>query len=432
VRIEVICTGDEVLTGKIVNTNFSYISQKLEDYGLAVRWETTVGDDRESLLLAFKLAGERADAVIVNGGLGPTVDDLSQEIAARAAGVDLVLNEQWLTRMEEYFRRRSRVMPPNNRKQAMLPAGAEILDNPVGTACGFAVDIGKARFYFTPGVPREMRRMLESEIVPRLLAKSGMQSAIYLKRFHSYGIGESHADSLLAGIEALVPDGSVKLGFRAHYPQLETKLTVRGKDMEDIQRKLAPVESEVRRRLGNFILAEGDQTLESVVLEALARKHATVSLVETFTSGQIAARIGHLPGAENVLRRGIVARDLKEVCAAVGLDPHAVSGTLTREHAQAVAQAARRQTGTTHALAMLIDVDEGPDRIDIGGTVCLAIATDNEVATRRSRIVGGRDWVRLGAVEMGLDCLRRYLQALPVQERIDFEKVEGTDAIAKS
>jgi nicotinamide-nucleotide amidase len=432
VRIEVICTGDEVLTGKIVNTNFSYISQKLEDYGLAVRWETTVGDDRESLLLAFKLAGERADAVIVNGGLGPTVDDLSQEIAARAAGVDLVLNEQWLTRMEEYFRRRSRVMPPNNRKQAMLPAGAEILDNPVGTACGFAVDIGKARFYFTPGVPREMRRMLESEIVPRLFAKSGMQSAIYLKRFHSYGIGESHADSLLAGIEALVPDGSVKLGFRAHYPQLETKLTVRGKDMEDIQRKLAPVESEVRRRLGNFILAEGDQTLESVVLEALARKHATVSLVETFTSGQIAARIGHLPGAENVLRRGIVARDLKEVCAAVGLDPHAVSGTLTREHAQAVAQAARRQTGTTHALAMLIDVDEGPDRIDIGGTVCLAIATDNEVATRRSRIVGGRDWVRLGAVEMGLDCLRRYLQALPVQERIDFEKVEGTDAIAKS
>jgi nicotinamide-nucleotide amidase len=432
VRIEVICTGDEVLTGKIVNTNFSYISQKLEDYGLAVRWETTVGDDRESLMHAFKLAGERADAVIVNGGLGPTVDDLSQEIAARAAGVDLVLNEQWLTRMEEYFRRRSRVMPPNNRKQAMLPAGAEILDNPVGTACGFAVDIGKARFYFTPGVPREMRRMLESEIVPRLLAKSGMQSAIYLKRFHSYGIGESHADSLLAGIEALVPDGSVKLGFRAHYPQLETKLTVRGKDMEDIQRKLAPVESEVRRRLGNFILAEGDQTLESVVLEALARKHATVSLVETFTSGQIAARIGHLPGAENVLRRGIVARDLKEVCAAVGLDPHAVSGTLTREHAQAVAQAARRQTGTTHALAMLIDVDEGPDRIDIGGTVCLAIATDNEVATRRSRIVGGRDWVRLGAVEMGLDCLRRYLQALPVQERIDFEKVEGTDAIAKS
>ena len=159
-RIEIICTGDEVLTGKIVNTNFSYMTQKLEDVGLSVEWETTVGDDRESLLLAFQLAGARADAVIVNGGLGPTVDDLSQEVAAQAAGVPLVLHEEWLKRMEEFFHRRSRVMPPNNRKQAMLPATAEMLDNPVGTACGFALDIGKARFFFTPGVPRELRRML--------------------------------------------------------------------------------------------------------------------------------------------------------------------------------------------------------------------------------------------------------------------------------
>src|SRR5215207_3961096 len=183
-RIEVICTGDEVLTGKIVNTNFSYISQKLEDFGLGVTWETTVGDDRDNLLLAFKLAGSRADVVIVNGGLGPTVDDLSQEIAAKAAGVELALSEEWLTRMESFFARRSRVMPPNNRKQAMLPAGAEVLDNPVGTACGFAVDIGKARFFFTPGVPRELRRMLEEQIVPRLLAKSGLSTTIFLKRFH--------------------------------------------------------------------------------------------------------------------------------------------------------------------------------------------------------------------------------------------------------
>ena len=422
-RIEVICTGDEVLTGRIVNTNFSYISQKLEDFGLSVRWETTVGDDRESLLLAFQLAGQRADAVVVNGGLGPTVDDLSQEVAARAAGVELALSEEWLSRMEEYFRRRSRVMPPNNRKQAMLPTTAEVLDNPIGTACGFALDIGKARFFFTPGVPRELRRMLEEQIIPRLLARSGMQTAIHLKRFHSYGIGESHADTLLSGIEELVPDGSVKLGFRAHYPQLETKLTVRGKDMDDIRGKLAPVEQEVRRRLGNFILAEDDQTLERVVLGALARRQASLSLVETFTSGQIAARLAPLPGAENVIRRGIVALELNGVCTAVGLDGASTAG-ITRETAEAVARAARQQTGATHALAVLIDLDQGPDRIDFGGTVCLAIATEHDVASRRSRIVGGREWLRLGAVEMGLDCLRRYLQGLPVRERIDFEKLE--------
>src|ERR1051325_352558 len=113
-RIEVICTGDEVLTGKIVNTNFSWITQKLEDFGLSVEWETTVGDDRDNLLAAFRLAGDRADAVIVNGGLGPTVDDLSQEIAAKAAGVELELSQAWLGKMEDYFKRRARVMPPNN------------------------------------------------------------------------------------------------------------------------------------------------------------------------------------------------------------------------------------------------------------------------------------------------------------------------------
>src|SRR5580765_2953579 len=293
-RIEIICTGDEVLTGKIVNTNFSYMTQKLEDAGFAVQWETTVGDDRENLLLAFKLAGQRADAVIVNGGLGPTIDDLSQEIAAQAAGVELVLNEGWLKTMEEFFRRRSRVMPPNNKKQAMLPSTAEVIDNPIGTACGFALDIGRARFFFTPGVPRELRRMLEEQIIPRLLAKNGAQTSIKLKRFHSYGLGESHVDSMLQGVEDLVADGSVKLGFRAHYPQIETKLTVRGRDKDDVRAKLAPVEVEVRKRLGNFILAENDDTLEGVVLKELANRQGTLALVETFTSGQIAARIGPL------------------------------------------------------------------------------------------------------------------------------------------
>ena len=421
-RLEIICTGDEVLTGKIVNTNFSYMTQRLEDAGLSVRWETTVGDDRESLLRAFQLAAERADAVIVNGGLGPTVDDLSQEIAAQAAGVPLVLNEEWLARMEDFFHRRSRVMPPNNRKQAMLPSTAEVLDNPIGTACGFALDIGRARFFFTPGVPRELRRMLEEQVIPRLLAKSGLQSVIHLKRFHSYGLGESHVDALLTGVDALVPDGSVKLGFRAHYPQLETKLTVRGADMDDVRRKLEPVEREIRRRLGNFILGEDDQTLEGVILTELTRRQGSLSIVETFTSGQIAARFAHLPGAEKVFRRGVLARALGEIWTAVGLDGAPPAGELTRETAEAVAQAARRQTRATHALAVLIDLDEGADRIEFGGTVCLAIAAGDDAASRRSRIVGGREWVRLGAVELGLDCLRRHLQGLPVYERIDFEK----------
>jgi nicotinamide-nucleotide amidase len=221
-----------------------------------------------------------------------------------------------------------------------------------------------------------------------------------------------------------VLDGSVKLGFRAHYPQLETKLTVRGTDMDDVRTKLAPVEHEVRKRLGNFILAEDEATLEGIIVEQLTKRQASLAVVEMFTSGQIAARIAPLPGAETVFRRGTVARRVAEIYAAVCLeDPHS-TGAITPAMAETVATAARRQTGATHALTVLVDLDEGADRIDFGGTICLAIATEHEVVSRRSRIVGGREWVRLGAVEMGLDCLRRYLQGLPVYERIDFEKTD--------
>ena len=417
-RIEIICTGDEVLTGKIVNSNFSHISQRLEDVGLDVIWGTTVGDDRVQLLDAFQRAGARADAVVVNGGLGPTVDDLSQEIAAKAAGVDLALDEIWLERMEAFFVRRQRPMPPSNRKQAMLPRGAEILDNPIGTACGFATDIGRARFFFTPGVPRELKRMLEEQIIPRLLARSGAPGVIRLKRFHSYGIGESRADTLLDGIEAMAEEGCAKLGFRAHYPQLETKLVVRGRDADDVARRLAPLQDEIRRRLGNFILAEDDQTLEAVLVEALGRAGATLATVETFSAGQMAARLAHLPGAEAVFRRGVVARTPDALGAALGLE----LGGFGPDEAVRCAQAARDQAGASHALAMLVDLDAGADRIDLGGTLRIAIAAPGGVALREARILGGRDWVRLGAIEMGLDCLRRFLQGLPIDERTDFEK----------
>jgi nicotinamide-nucleotide amidase len=221
----------------------------------------------------------------------------------------------------------------------------------------------------------------------------------------------------------MVPDGSVKLGFRAHYPQIETKLTVRGRDADDIRDKLGPVEKEVRVRLGNFILAEDDQTLEGVVLAALTARQATLALVETFTAGAIAGRLAHLPGAEQVFRRGVIARDLDLVPGAVGLPHILLVDAMTEEKVTAVARAAGDAAGASHALAVLIELDAGSDRIDLGGTVWIAIAHPAGVAFRRSRIVGGREWVRLGAAELALDCLRRFLQDLPVVERIDFEKV---------
>ena len=260
------------------------------------------------------------------------------------------------------------------------------------------------------------------QVIPRILARSGAPASIYLKRFHSYGIGESHADEMLKGVEDLDPAGGVKLGFRAHYPQLETKLTVRGTDMDDVHKKLAPIAAEVRKRLGNFIMAEDDRSLEGVVLAELTAQKGTLSVVETFTSGAIAGRFGHLPSAEHVFRRGVVVRRFADLHAVYGLKDVSLAGEMTEDAAAAVAKAAREQTGATHALVSLIDLDEGTDRIDFGGTIWTGIATADDVVVRRSRILGGREWVRLGAVEMALDCLRRKLQGLPVTERIDFER----------
>jgi nicotinamide-nucleotide amidase len=411
-RVEILCTGDEILTGKTINTNYSHMAQRLGDVGLTVHWGTTVGDDRASLLQAFRQAGERADAVIVNGGLGPTVDDLSQEVAAEACGVELVLSDYWMTRMTESYARRGRVMPPNNRKQAMLPANAEFIDNPIGTACGFAVTIGKARFFFTPGVPREMRRMLDEQVIPRLLKLGGISGVTRLKRFHSFGIGESRADNMLADMEVFKNGSGIKLGFQAHYPQLETKLAVRGDNEADLLARLAPVEAEVRKRLGNFIIAEDDQTLEGVILATLLERDDTLSTAEMFSGGHLAARLAPLVGAERAFRRGIVARDPGEL---------GINGVST-EAAESVGRNLRKESGASHALALLIELDEGADRPDFGGTICVGIADTKGTVSRQARLIGGRDWVRAGAVELGLDCLRRHLLGLPVDERIDFER----------
>lgn len=396
-RVEILCTGDEILTGKTVNTNYSHMARRLTESGLDVHWGTTVGDDRETLLKAFREASQRADAVIVNGGLGPTVDDLSQEVAAEAAGVGLELSDYWMGRMEQSYARRGRVMPPNNRKQAMLPAGAEFIDNPIGTACGFAVTIGRARFFFTPGVPREMRRMLDEQLLPRLLKLGGITGAVKLKRFHSFGIGESRADQMLAGIPGLAIDGEIKLGFQAHYPQLETKLAARGADEAELAAKLAPVEAEVRKRLGNFVVAEDDQSLEGVILAALESRGATLATAEGATGGLLAARLAPLAGAETIFRAGRVGAALP-------------------------AAALRRDSGADVALSVAMQLDEGPDRPDFGATITVDLADAGGVVQRQARLVGGRDWTRVGAVELALDCLRRHLLGLPVDERIDFER----------
>lgn len=418
-KIEILCTGDEILTGKTINTNYSYMAQRLTEAGLQVHWGTTVGDDRESLSCAFQQASERADAVIVNGGLGPTVDDLSQELAAQAAGVKLELHKAWLAKLEDFYRSRGREMPPNNIKQAMLPAGCEFIDNPIGTACGFAMNIGQSRFFFTPGVPREMRLMVTEQLIPKLLMLGGVNTVTRLKRFHTFGIGESRADEMLSGIEEMLPK-SIKLGFQTHFPQLETKLAAVGSSDAELDQALAPAEKMIRERFRNFILCEDDKTLEGLIVEELVRRDATIATMEMASGGNICNRLIKADANGAVVRSGIVGRQLSQLASVSGLSVTDLQFDV--DSAKTLAKHLRQHTRADYALVALVATREAVDKNQRSGTdLIIAVATEKTVVQRPARLVGGDEWIQLGSTEMALDALRRLLFELPIDEKTDFE-----------
>lgn len=417
-NIEILCTGDEILTGKTINTNYSYISQRLTENALNVFWCTAVGDDRQSLTSAFQQAADRADAVIVNGGLGPTVDDLSQEVAAEAAGVELECHEAWLSHLKNYYKGRGRNMPENNKKQAMLPAGAEFIDNPIGTACGFAIDINKARFFFTPGVPREMKKMVDEQILPRLLSLSGTKTVTRLKRFHTFGIGESRADQLLDNLIPPDQQDAIKLGFQTHYPQLETKLSVQAQSNAEIDALLEPVVTKFRMKLGNAILCEDDDTVEALILDKLKQLNGSLSCMEMATGGAIANRLLKAKNNTDAIYQCAVSPSLTHLCNSVNIKTDATNGS--PELAAALAETQLSNTGSTHSLVVL--TDENIDDNNTNLIISIGIAGPGKVCQRVSVLPGRIGWTRLGATELALDCLRRYLTGIPVNEKIDFEK----------
>ena len=412
-KIEIICTGDEVLSGKIINSNFAYMSGKLEEAGLDVIWGTTVGDNREDLLKSFQLASERADAVIVNGGLGPTVDDLSQEVAAIASGNELELRQEWLQIMEKFFIKRGRVMTENNKKQAMLPKTSELINNPIGTACGFAVNIKKARFFFTPGVPRELFLMLQDEIIPRLLELSGENIVTKLKTFHSYGIGESRADTLLKDVVDLSPDKIVKLGFQAHFPQLETKLSIKGKSLSQIEKNLKPVEDEVRKTLGNYIFAEDKNTLEGSIFELLQKINQTISICEYLTWGNIGKRISTIDKKGDQLKFSISSNNLGSLVDKFMLSKNKPSIELNEE----IASKVRESYMTDYSLSVMIDY-QAENEAD----TYITMSSESDTKSRVGKFIGDEHRITLGSVEMALDCVRRYFNNLPFDEKSDFER----------
>ncbi|KHT05399.1 hypothetical protein RC94_12515 [Pectobacterium brasiliense] len=277
-RVEMLCTGDEVLHGQIIDTNAAWLADYLFQQGLPMTSRMTVGDDLDALVTAITQRSQIADILIVNGGLGPTSDDLSALAAATAAGEGLVEHAEWLARMTAFFAERGRVMAPSNRKQAQIPASAEMVDNPVGTACGFALQLNKCLMFFTPGVPSEFKVMVDQQIMPRLRERFAVADAPLCLRLTTFGRSESDLASQLDGM-ALPP--GVVLGYRSSMPIIELKLTGPAAQQENMEQ----LWETVRTVAGENTIFEGTEGLPAQLARRLAERDMMLAVSEHFTAG---------------------------------------------------------------------------------------------------------------------------------------------------
>ena len=284
INVEMLSTGDEVLHGQIIDTNAAWLADLFFEQGLPLTRRNTVGDDLESLVNILRERSEHADVLIVNGGLGPTGDDLSALAAATAKGEGLVLHEAWLAQMERFFTDRGRVMAPSNRKQAEIPASAELVDNPVGTACGFAIKLNRCLMFFTPGVPSEFKVMVEQQILPRLRARFTLPEPPLCLRLTTFGRSES---DLAQSLDSLPLPPGVSMGYRSSMPIIELKLTGPATQKE----AMLALWPEVQRVAGESLIFEGTEGLPAQIARTLKARQLSVTLSEQFTGGLLALQL---------------------------------------------------------------------------------------------------------------------------------------------
>ena len=283
-NVEMLSTGDEVLHGQIVDTNAAWLADFFFNQGLPLTRRHTVGDDLDALVAILRERSEQADVLIVNGGLGPTSDDLSALAAATAKGEGLILHPEWLETMTRFFAERGRPMAESNRKQAEIPASAEMINNPVGTACGFAVQLNRCLMFFTPGVPSEFKGMVEQEILPRLRQRFTLPEPPVCLRLTTFGRSESE---LAQSLNPLTLPPGVVMGYRSSMPIIELKLTGPA-DQRDAMLALWP---EVRKVAGDSLIFEGTEGLPAQIARCLQERQLSLTLSEQFTGGLLALQL---------------------------------------------------------------------------------------------------------------------------------------------
>ncbi|HUF39587.1 MAG TPA: CinA family nicotinamide mononucleotide deamidase-related protein [Anaerolineales bacterium] len=294
---EIITIGTEILLGEITDTNARHIAVKLREHGVDIYRTTSIGDNIERIAAAIRSALEFADIVITTGGLGPTVDDPTRAAVARAFGVETEFREELWQEVIDRFARFDRVPSENNRRQAYLPIGAQGISNPVGTAPAFLYASGDKIVFSLPGVPREMEHLLEHDIIPELGRRYQLDSVLIVRLLHTTGAGESQIDEIIGDLELLY---NPTVGLAAHSGQVDVRITAKAVSEEAARALIAPVEAQVRERLGAWVYGADDDTLAAAAGKRLAERNWTYSLFEAGLKGQL---LGEAP-AENGLFKG--------------------------------------------------------------------------------------------------------------------------------
>jgi nicotinamide-nucleotide amidase len=413
-KISTLSIGDEVIFGEIVDSNVAHIASRLYESGLQLRRHLCVGDNEPDILDAIEMLASHNDFVIATGGLGPTVDDLTARSAARATGRRLVLNEDALAHLKERYRLMGREMLPSTEKQALLPTKITLVPNPIGTACGFIIPHKGCFLFFLPGVPVEMKRMLDETVIPFILSRTKQKTCIETRVMRVLGLSETHVENRIQ--ELARPREGLTIAYCVSFPEVEVKLRAEGENEARVRELLDSTAEKVREQLGNHLVAEGEETIDTVVAALFREKGLTLSLAESCTGGLIAARITDLPGSSAYFLEGAVTYGNETKIRRLHVPPELLEkeGAVSSATAMAMARGIRKASGSDIALAVTgIAGPEGGSEEKPVGTVFLALAGRSDCTSKRYQFSGDRERIRRMSAFTALDWLRRHLLALP-------------------
>ena len=410
---EIIIIGDELISGKTRDLNGWYASGCLISCGLEAGEITTVGDNYETLSTALSTAAQRSRFVIVTGGLGPTDDDLTAETAAKVFDKPLCLDQELFDHIRASTERSGLPWSPMLEKLAWLPKGARVLD-PQGYACGFSISKGASQLYFLPGVPAQMREMMDRFVVPDILRRYRPSAVPHHRILKVFGLAESQIADVLSGISDDLR--RVMFGFYPSFPETHITITIRGKDVAEIEGELATAEEQIRALLGPYVFASGDKTLEAVVGDLLTARNMTLSLAESCTGGLIGHRLTSVSGSSVYFERGAVVYSDRSKVEMLGvqqptLDTYgAVSDQTVREMAEGIRKSARTNMGL--AVTGIAGPLGGSETKPVG-TVFIGLSARGRLFSSQYRFPGDRQSVKVATAEMALDWVRRYLHGHP-------------------